>query len=178
MSLNPTLVNQSFQGSHPAGGFAAVTGGQAVDLADVAGLRAGLGIGTQGADDAVHHGGPGGQVHPLVHQRAIPGSAVGPLRRSCFPQRPEPGRRGSLLPRQWRVPGSVPSPMPAAEKRCVSSYAFSSCEKFMPSRFRRVNGVCLRRRKSRYTPAAKTAGTSPEKGDTGRRMDPVCAQRR
>ena len=65
------------QGSHPAGGFAAVTGGQAVDLADVAGLRAGLGIGTQGADDAVHHGGPGGQVHPLVHQRAIPGSAVG-----------------------------------------------------------------------------------------------------
>lgn len=37
----------------------------------------------------------------------------------------------------------------------------------MPSRFRRVNGVCLRRRKSRYTPAAKTAGTSPEKGDTG-----------
>lgn len=57
--------------------------------------------------------------------------------------------------------------MPAAEKRCVSSYAFSSCEKFMPSRFRQVNGVCLRRRKSRYTPAAKTAGTSPEKGDTG-----------
>ena len=37
----------------------------------------------------------------------------------------------------------------------------------MPSRFRQVNGVCLRRRKSRYTPAAKTAGTSPEKGDTG-----------
>ena len=57
--------------------------------------------------------------------------------------------------------------MPAAEKRCVSSYAFSSCEKFMPSRFRQVNGVRLRRRRSRYTPAAKTAGTSPEKGDTG-----------
>ena len=37
----------------------------------------------------------------------------------------------------------------------------------MPSRFRQVNGVCLRRRKSRYTPGAKTAGTSPEKGDTG-----------
>ena len=37
----------------------------------------------------------------------------------------------------------------------------------MPSRFRQVNGVCLWRRKNRYTPAAKTAGTSPEKGDTG-----------
>lgn len=57
--------------------------------------------------------------------------------------------------------------MPAAEKRCVSSYAFSSCEIFMPSRFRQVNEVCLRRRKSRYTPGAKTAGPSPEKGDTG-----------
>ena len=38
---------------------------------------------------------------------------------------------------------------------------------FMPSRFRQVNEVCLRRRKSRYTPGAKTAGPSPEKGDTG-----------
>ena len=37
----------------------------------------------------------------------------------------------------------------------------------MPSRFRQVNEVCLRRRKSRYTPGAKTAGPSPEKGDTG-----------
>lgn len=33
----------------------------------------------------------------------------------------------------------------------------------MPSRFRQVNEVCLRRRKSRYTPGAKTAGPSPEK---------------
>lgn len=37
----------------------------------------------------------------------------------------------------------------------------------MPSRFRQVNEVCLRRRKSRYTPGAKTADPSPEKGDTG-----------
>ena len=75
--VEPNVGEPIVQGSHPAGGGSAVTGGQAVDLADVAGLGTGLGIGTQGADDAVHHGGPGGQVHPLVHQRAIPGSAVG-----------------------------------------------------------------------------------------------------
>ena len=75
--LEPNVGEPIVQGSHPAGGGSAVTGGQTVDLADVAGLGAGLGIGTQGADDAVHHGGPGSQVHPFVHQRAIPGSAVG-----------------------------------------------------------------------------------------------------
>ena len=67
------------EGAHPAG---ALGGGlllDAVDFADVAGVRAGLGIapGRQCVHDAAHHGGVILKCDPLVHQHPLPGCAVG-----------------------------------------------------------------------------------------------------
>ena len=67
------------EGAHPAG---ALGGGlllDAVDFADVAGVRTGLGIapGRQCVHDAAHHGGVLLECDPLVHQHPLPGCAVG-----------------------------------------------------------------------------------------------------
>ena len=66
------------QRTHPAGHVVAACAGlQAVDLADVTALRAGLGIAPQRVDHAAHHGGIRFQIHPLVDQRPRPGGVCG-----------------------------------------------------------------------------------------------------
>ena len=65
------------EGSHPAGHKPAVEFTQAVDFADVIAFSAGLGIslGLQRLDDTAHHGGFLGELHPGIHQGAVPRSA-------------------------------------------------------------------------------------------------------
>ena len=67
------------EGTHPAGILRRFLLLDAVDAADVAGVRAGLGIapGRQRVHDAAHHGGVSLEGDPLVHQRPLPGCAVG-----------------------------------------------------------------------------------------------------
>ncbi|CDB24954.1 unknown [Oscillibacter sp. CAG:241] len=67
------------EGTHPAGILRRVLLLDAVDFADVARVRAGLGIapGRQRVHDAAHHGGVSLEGDPLVHQRPLPGCAVG-----------------------------------------------------------------------------------------------------
>ena len=65
------------EGAHPAGLTAAAEFAQAVDLADV-GSAAGMGVslGVQRLGDTAHHGGFLGELHPGIHQRAVPGGAI------------------------------------------------------------------------------------------------------
>ena len=63
------------QGSHPAGHTAAVNLRQAVDLADVGSAGMGVFLGIQRLKDTAHHGGILGELHPGIHQRAVPGGA-------------------------------------------------------------------------------------------------------
>ena len=63
------------EGSHPAGSGAAVKLRQAVDLADVGSAGMGVSLGVQRLGDTAHHGGIPGELHPAVHQGAVPRSA-------------------------------------------------------------------------------------------------------
>ena len=63
------------EGSHPAGSGAAVKLRQAVDLADVGSAGMGVSLGVQRLKDTAHHGGIPGELHPAVHQGAVPRSA-------------------------------------------------------------------------------------------------------
>ena len=63
------------EGSHPAGSGAAVKLRQAVDLADVGSAGMGVSLGVQRLGDTAHHGGFLGELHPGIHQRAVPGGA-------------------------------------------------------------------------------------------------------
>ena len=63
------------EGSHPAGSGAAVKLRQAVDLADVGSAGMGVSLGVQRLKDTAHHGGIPGELHPGIHQRAVPRSA-------------------------------------------------------------------------------------------------------
>ena len=67
------------EGTHPTGILRRVLLLDAVDFADVARVRASLGIapGRQRVHDAAHHGGVSLEGDPLVHQRPLPGCAVG-----------------------------------------------------------------------------------------------------
>ena len=62
------------EGSHPAGSGAAVKLRQAVDLADVGSAGMGVSLGVQRLKDTAHHGGIPGELHPAVHQGAVPRS--------------------------------------------------------------------------------------------------------
>ena len=64
------------EGPHPAGSGAAVKLRQAVDLADVGSAGMGVSLGVQRLGDTAHHGGFLGELHPGIHQRAVPGGAI------------------------------------------------------------------------------------------------------
>ena len=64
------------EGAHPAGLTAAVKLRQAVDLADVGSAGMGVSLGVQRLKDTAHHGGILGELHPGIHQRAVPGGAI------------------------------------------------------------------------------------------------------
>ena len=63
------------EGAHPAGLASAVKRSQAVDLADVGSAGMGVSLGVQRLKDTAHHGGIPGELHPAVHQGAVPRSA-------------------------------------------------------------------------------------------------------
>ena len=63
------------EGPHPAGLVSAVDFAQAVDLADVGSAGMGVSLGVQRLKDTAHHGGIPGELHPAVHQGAVPRSA-------------------------------------------------------------------------------------------------------